>query len=207
MSERDVGRTLIGDSVTLRPFADGDEALLFRMYKDAELARIVPQPVHASLDESRALLTRIRERNATGATIGWVIELRDGTSVGTTGLVRIDSELAKADIAYYVARDYWGSGIAHDAVATVLRFAFETLHLTRVVARVDAMNVRSQRFALRQGFVARGSFEEPFEGETRTTLVFERVARFEVRRVQPTRCGATSDGSLTRACARPVGLR
>jgi RimJ/RimL family protein N-acetyltransferase len=178
--------SLHASRITLRPFADDDVSMLHQLYQDEELARIVPQPIHADLATSKALLTRIRERHATGATIGWVIALREsGKPIGTCGLVRIDRDVAKADVAYQLLREHWGNGLGRESVETMVRFAFDDLRLVRLVARIDALNVRSQRFAERLGFVAKETFEEVLDGSTRTTHVFQRAAPYVVRRVVP----------------------
>jgi ribosomal-protein-alanine N-acetyltransferase len=180
-----VSPSLVAHRVVLRPFQDDDAKLLFRMYQDEELARIVPQRIHADLAESRGLLARILDQHARGTSIGWVITKReDGEAIGTAGLVRIDRESARSDIAYGILRDEWGTGLAHDAVERVLRFAFDDVRLLRVSARVDALNVRSRRFALRLGFAEKRTFEEPFGDSIRTTHVFERAAPFVIRRVE-----------------------
>jgi [ribosomal protein S5]-alanine N-acetyltransferase len=152
----------------LRPFREGDDALLFELHRDADVARVVPFAVHETLEQSRKLLAIIFSRNESGATIGWVITL-DGREVGTVGLVRIDRAQAQCDLAYQVVRDQWGTGVAREAVEGVLDVAFDELKLRRVAARIDSMNVRSWRFAEKLGFVREATYPEPYEGTERTT--------------------------------------
>src|SRR5206468_1851910 len=105
--------SLYASRVVLRPFRDEDVTLLHGMFQDEELARIVPQPIHADLEASKQLLARIRAQHASGTSVGWVIVLRDGAKpIGTCGLVRIDRDAMRADVAYYVLREHWGTGLA-----------------------------------------------------------------------------------------------
>ncbi len=128
----------------------------------------MPFAVHETLEQSRKLLAIIFSRNESGATIGWVITV-DGRAVGTVGLVRIDRAQAQCDLAYQLLRDQWGTGVAREAVEAVLGVAFDELKLQRVAARIDAMNIRSYRFAEKLGFVRESTYPEPWEGEERTT--------------------------------------
>ncbi len=161
-------RTLHLARTVLRSFSDGDDELLFALHRDVEIARVVPFAVHESIEESRALLARIKARNESGETMGWVIT-RDGKAIGTVGLVRIDLANAQSDLAYQVLREHWGSGAAREAVEGVLRFGFEEAGLRRVAARIDALNVRSARFAEKLGFVRESTYTEPYLGMERTT--------------------------------------
>jgi ribosomal-protein-alanine N-acetyltransferase len=161
-------RTLRLARTVLRPFEDRDAELLFALHRDADIARVVPFPLHESIEQSRELLARIKARNESGATIGWVITL-DGAAIGTVGLIHVDLANAHSDLAYQVLRDRWGSGVAREAVEGVLRVGFEELGLRRIVARIDAMNARSARFAEKLGFVRETTYTEPYEGMERTT--------------------------------------
>lgn len=167
--------TLTLTRTVLRPFTNSDADLVFALHRDADVARVVPFRPHASLDDARQLLTRILVQNTTRLSIGWVITL-EGKGIGTVGLVRIDHEKKQSDIAYHVAREHWGGGLAAEAVRGVLGLGFGELLLQRVYARIDSMNVRSCQFAERLGFVRDSTFTERFDGAERTTHRYVVVA-------------------------------
>ena len=61
-----------------------------------------------------------------------------------------------AAMDYYLLNQYWGQGIAQQAVTGVLSYCWTDLGLHRVEAQVDEDNTRSIRFAERLGLVYEG---------------------------------------------------
>jgi len=55
-------------------------------------------------------------------------------------------------LAYYLAREYWGRGLATEAAAAFVRFAFDELRLPRLVTSVEVGNTRSVRVLEKLGF-------------------------------------------------------
>ena len=64
--------------------------------------------------------------------------------------------LQSAAMDYYLLNQYWGQGIAQQAVTGVLSYCWTDLALHRVEASVDEDNTRSIRFAERLGMVYEG---------------------------------------------------
>ncbi len=57
-------------------------------------------------------------------------------------------------------QDYWGKGFASEALKTLIEFAFTTLVLRRLTARVDCENHASHRVVLNNGFTEEGCLRE-----------------------------------------------
>lgn len=79
-----------------------------------------------------------------------------GQFVGSTGLHRIDWEVRKFEIGYWVDNRYEGKGYVTEAVERITRFAFEELGANRVEIRCDPDNVRSRAVANRLDFELEG---------------------------------------------------
>jgi RimJ/RimL family protein N-acetyltransferase len=58
-------------------------------------------------------------------------------------------------LAFYLARAYWGQGLASEAGAAFVSFAFKELGLSRLVATVQVGNVSSVRVVEKLGFTLR----------------------------------------------------
>jgi ribosomal-protein-alanine N-acetyltransferase len=56
-------------------------------------------------------------------------------------------------LGYYLARPYWGRGLATEAGRAFVQYGFGELGLTRLVAGTDAQNVASNRVLVKLGFV------------------------------------------------------
>ena len=67
------------------------------------------------------------------------------------------------EIAWRLARPFWGRGYATEAAAAALAFAFESLRLDQVVAFTTPDNVASRRVMERLGMARdpRDDFEHP----------------------------------------------
>lgn len=59
----------------------------------------------------------------------------------------------EARLAYYLARPYWGRGLATEAGHAFIRYGFAELQLTRIVAGANAANLASNRVLQKLGFV------------------------------------------------------
>ena len=105
--------------------------------------------------------------------------LKDGTFVGSSGLHRINWDVPKFEIGYWVRTSCAGRGYVTEAVAAIARLAFETLRAARVEIRCDEQNVRSRRVAERLGFAQEGTLrnqERDPRGELRNTVVYSKIA-------------------------------
>lgn len=75
----------------------------------------------------------------------------------------------EGSLAYYLARAYWGRGLATEAARAFVKFGFEELRLARIVTAVQAGNDASVRVLEKLGF----SLVRTEEGELRKFLHFE----------------------------------
>lgn len=66
-----------------------------------------------------------------------------GEVAGWCGLGPLEYDASETEIFFVVAREHWGTGLATEAAAALLGYAFGTLGLTRVVAVADPGNAAS----------------------------------------------------------------
>jgi RimJ/RimL family protein N-acetyltransferase len=89
----------------------------------------------------------------------WSVELRDsGTLVGTVGAFFRES-WPELEIGWNILRPYWGRGIATEAAAEVIRYAFEVRRERSVVAIINPRNAPSLRVAERLAMSHDGDVE------------------------------------------------
>jgi ribosomal-protein-alanine N-acetyltransferase len=94
----------------------------------------------------------------------------DGACVGGVGLERQhDVHRLTAELGYWLGHQYWGRGIATQAIAGVTAWAFHSLDLQRVFAQPYADNVASCRALEKAGFT--------LEGTLRRTAIKDGVVR------------------------------
>ncbi|CAH2713026.1 hypothetical protein BACCIP111895_00159 [Neobacillus rhizosphaerae] len=79
-----------------------------------------------------------------------------GEFIGSSGLHRINWDVPKFEIGYWIDTRYTGKGYMTEAVEGIMNFAFSELKARRVEIRCDPRNIRSKAIPERLGFVLEG---------------------------------------------------
>lgn len=92
-----------------------------------------------------------------------LIDRINGSLVGFAGLIiqEIDDK-EEVELAYRIARRYWGQGLATEAAVAIRDYAFQELGLERLISIIEPRNVRSIRVAEKVGM--RLAFQDTFHG-------------------------------------------
>ncbi|MGK7379020.1 GNAT family N-acetyltransferase [Planococcus sp. 1R117A] len=102
-----------------------------------------------------------------------------GEFIGSSGLHRIDWEVRKFEIGYWVDHQFEGKGYVSEAVERITRFAFEELEANRVEIRCDPENVRSRAVAERLKFELEGILRKDtiskMDHKLRDTCVYAKI--------------------------------
>lgn len=137
---------------------------LWALYSDPEITRYIPDAPQTRA-EARAELEWHMNGHPRHSQLGlWAtIHKATGKFIGRCGLLpwEIDGQM-EVEVAYTLARAYWGLGLGTEAAQAILRYGFETLKLPRLICLIDAENRASQRVAEKIGMV--------FEKEGRDAL-------------------------------------
>ncbi len=162
----------------LRPFVPAD-AEQFR--HQAGVEELVKQTLNfrAPMDQAAALewIADAAGDMALGTGYTFALE-RLGYSglVGAVGLMRDSATADEAEIGYWIARIYWGSGFATEAVRRAITFGFADLGLDRVWACMFAENQASRRVLEKAGLRHTETRREncPDRGGARDVAYFSR---------------------------------
>jgi RimJ/RimL family protein N-acetyltransferase len=131
--------------------ADFDD--LYALYRDEEIRRYFPEGTLTE-QETRDELTWFLQGHPRDPQLGlWATILTENRAfVGRCGLLpwTIDGR-NEVEVAYLIAKAYWGRGLATEAARGLVRYGFETLGLTRLVCLIDGENVASRRVAEKAG--------------------------------------------------------
>jgi len=85
----------------------------------------------------------------------------DKKVIGSIGLNLINWFNRNAKIFYIIGeREYWGHGLATEAVLLILNYAFQELNLHMIYACVMIPNIASIRVLEKLGFTLEGTFRE-----------------------------------------------
>lgn len=107
-------------------------------------------------DALQFILT-IKERTKNKETFYWGISLKDQPNlIGTICLWKFTEDRKQAEVGYELLPDYHRKGIMSEALAAVVHFGFNTLHLQEIVAMTNKFNENSKGLLLKHQFL----FEE-----------------------------------------------
>jgi len=107
-----------------------------------------------------------------------VFKKDSGEFVASSGLHRINWDVPKFEIGYWIDTRFSGKGYMTEAVQGITDFAVRELKARRVEIRCDALNVKSRAIPERLGFTLEGILKSEsisVEGELRDTCVFAKV--------------------------------
>lgn len=78
--------------------------------------------------------------------------------IGSIGVFRQENvHRQTAELGYYIGEDYWGKGIAAEAVKQICRYVFEKSDIVRIYAEPFAYNAASCRVLEKAGFQYEGT--------------------------------------------------
>ena len=112
-----------------------------------------------SIDDARTFLTEADIARKERTNLGLGIFRREEL-IGSIGLSRFDWTAQRAEIGYWIDKDFEGKGIVTLASQRLIDYAFNELKLNRVEIRCSAENRRSAIIPLKLGFQKEGTFRQ-----------------------------------------------
>jgi len=141
------------ERLTLRRLVRSDLDDLARIYADADVRRYFPEGT-LTREETEEELEWFLDGHPDDPRLGlWAtIHRQTGRFIGRCGLLvwTIDGR-REVEVAYLLARKYWGQGLGTEAASALVRYGFETLGLPRLVSLIDPDNEASKRTAVKAG--------------------------------------------------------
>jgi RimJ/RimL family protein N-acetyltransferase len=102
-----------------------------------------------------------------------------GEFIGSSGLHRINWEVPKFEIGYWIDTRHTGRGYITEATEAITEFAFKELKAKRVEIRCDARNVKSRAIPEKLGFTLEGILKNDSlsveSKEPRDTCIFAKT--------------------------------
>jgi RimJ/RimL family protein N-acetyltransferase len=144
--------TLIGDGVQLREWTPEDLDDLVELLDEPDIARWTPMPSPFDVEAGLAYLKRARQGRTSGQRIQLAITADGGKPLGEVLLFGVDAGLKEAELGYLVGAGYRRRGLAAGALSLLSGYAHNTLHLSRLLLRIDPGNAASCGVARRCGY-------------------------------------------------------
>ena len=75
----------------------------------------------------------------------------DNQFIGRCGIKPLNDKCSELEMAYLLAKEYWGIGLATEAAIAIRNYGFEKIGCDRLIALIDHDNMASQKVALKTG--------------------------------------------------------
>lgn len=126
----------------LRQFTEADAGLLRHLNSQPGVLQYIPEPVPASDEEAKDIITNIilpQYKNNLGR---WAAHIKESHAfVGWCGLKMVGGEI---DLGYRFLPSAWGKGYATEAARATLQYGHQQLQLQKIVAHAHIGNIASQ---------------------------------------------------------------
>jgi RimJ/RimL family protein N-acetyltransferase len=135
---------LHGDLTTIREVAAGDVPTLFTLFSDPEVTACMAPPP-PTLAKFAGFVEWSQRERMQGRSICFGI-VPDGVTeaVGILQVRWVDSTLSDAEWGFVLSAYFWSTGVFADAANVLLEFAFTTMRVKRLEARIALRNRRAQ---------------------------------------------------------------
>ena len=146
---------------------------LWALYCDPQVTRYIPDAPRSreqALEELEWHMHGHPRRPELGL---WATLLKpEGRFIGRSGLLPWTIEgKDEVEVAYAIARPYWGAGLGTEVARAILDHGFERLGLKRLICLIDPENVASQRVAVKIGMRLERKLDG-FEGDNIPTWIY-----------------------------------
>jgi ribosomal-protein-alanine N-acetyltransferase len=160
------------ERLVLRRQVIGDLDALWALYCDPEITKYIPDAPR-TYEEAKEELEWFMNGHPKHPELGlWAtIHKETGKFIGRCGLLpwTIDGQ-QEVEVAYTLAQEFWGQGLATEAAKGILQYGFDQLHLSRLICLIDKENQASMRVAEKIGM----TFEKEGKDEIGPFLVYSR---------------------------------
>ena len=149
------------ERLILDTWQSADWAALRPIATDVEVMRYITGGVPWSDEQIQSFVDRQIELYSAQGFCRWkLLEKPEGNFIGFCG-VGLWRNMVELEIGWWLARPYWGRGLATEAAVAALRDAFERVRLDRLVSIAMAGNTASTRIMKKLGL----EFDAEFENE------------------------------------------
>lgn len=152
---------LTTSKVMLRRYQEGEGATLYQFIKlnRNRLIDHFPRTVSQITDGNKGELfvrSKIADwHNQKGYFFG-IWDLATEQYIGQISIKNIDWDFPRAELAYFISKDFEGKGVMAETLKAIIQFSFEKLRMKKLFIRTTPSNARSSKLAEACGFIKEG---------------------------------------------------
>lgn len=159
----------------LKRYQEGDGRIVYNLIvaNKSRLEDHFPRTIAQITDENKSELyvrSRIADWYAQRGYFFGIWEMSSQTYIGQISVKNIDWEIPRAEIGYYISKEYEGKGLMTEVLKQIIKFSFEQLKVKKLFLRTTPSNARSSKLAENCGFVKEGWLRKDFLKSDKTLV-------------------------------------
>ncbi len=154
------------ERLILREFELSDANEVQRLVGDWAVAETLigmPHPYGDGIAE--VWIESLKKDYAVGEIVNFAVcEKESGALVGSLGLKEIKEEHQRAELGYWIGKEFWNRGYCTEAGQAAIKYGFEVLGLNRIFAHFLVWNPSSGRVMSKLGMKPEGVLRQHIAG-------------------------------------------
>ncbi|GAB3070682.1 GNAT family protein [Salinicoccus sesuvii] len=145
------------DRLILRQVVPEDASNLLKYLSTEEVTRHMGLEPFKTIDDALEEISWYHSILEKSTGIRWGITLKDqGEVIGSCGFLNIAAKHHRGEIGFELSKDYWGQGIAGEALKAVVGYGFRQIDLQRIEALIEPLNIPSKSLQKDTGLSGKG---------------------------------------------------
>ncbi|UZD22878.1 GNAT family N-acetyltransferase [Algoriphagus halophytocola] len=155
--ENSVITALKTERLMLRPIVASDIDAVFKGLSDPEVIKYYGVNFQ-SLEATKEQMSFYEDLKKNGTGIWFAICSLDNTVFfGAAGLNDLNQEHKKAEIGFWLMKEFWGQGIVVEVLQLICNYGFDVLGLHRIEGFVESNNLKCKRAMSKLDFRLEGT--------------------------------------------------
>lgn len=148
------------ERLLLRQFAESDLEHVYKGLSDPEIIKYYGVS-YQTLDDTKEQMKYFADLENEGKGIWWAVCSSDNkTFYGAGGLNSLSQEHKKAEIGFWLLKEFWGQGIMKEAMPLICRHGFDNLELHRIEGFVETDNLNCKKTMKKLDFNLEGTMKD-----------------------------------------------
>ncbi|SFK33286.1 ribosomal-protein-alanine N-acetyltransferase [Halobacillus dabanensis] len=167
------------ERLVLRKLTLSDLDDVYAFCSNPKVAHPMTWEVNDSKEMTNEFLQSVIAGYAKGESAEWAIQWKEtGKVIGIVSFLDWSNKHKCLEIGYFLSEDYWGRGIAPEALKNLITYGFHELDCNRIEGRCDTDNIGSQKVMKKLGMRYEGTLRknEWIKGEFRDTQMYSILA-------------------------------
>ena len=144
----------------LRQFTDHDLEHVFKGLSHPDVIRYYGVS-YKTLEETKEQMVFFSDLEKNGTGTWWAIcSLDNKTFYGAIGLNNLSIVHKKAEIGFWLLKEFWGKGIVREALPVICNYGFENFGLHRIEAFVETENANCKQILTKLKFEHEGTMKD-----------------------------------------------